>query len=175
MPPRRYHDHGIANALAQLKTNLRVWLADHSDDKRTSHELLDQQLQTLSDREPLEQLIALTVLATDLTHAAGAGPIIPPQAQRIVVQVFLDRLNEKSPGQAVEVRVPPFAAIQCIQGPTHTRGTPPNTVETDALTWIRLATSRVAWADAVATHLVIISGERADLSGLLPLVEPSRK
>jgi hypothetical protein len=169
MPPRRYDDHGIANALAQLKPNLRIWLADHSDDERASHVLFDQQIQALSDRAPLEQLIALTVLATDLTQAAGAGPIIPPEAQRIVVQVFLDRLYDKAPGKSVEVRVPPFAAIQCVEGPAHTRGTPPNTIETDALTWIRLSTGRAQWAGAVEAHQVIVSGTRADLSALLPL------
>ena len=65
--------------------------------------------------------------------------------------------------------MPPFAAIQCVEGPAHTRGTPPNTIETDALTWIRLSIGRTPWAGAVEAHQVIVSGTRADLSALLPL------
>jgi hypothetical protein len=70
----------------------------------------------------------------------------------------------------VEVRVPPYGAIQCVQGPRHTRGTPPNVVETDPLTWVRLATGRVAWAEAVRSGRVIASGIRTDISDLLPIV-----
>ena len=63
---------------------------------------------------------------------------------------LLDLLAARAPGRAVEVRIPPYAAIQCVPGPRHTRGTPPNVVETDAATWIRLATGRLAWAAAAA-------------------------
>ena len=73
------------------------------------------------------------------------------------------------PGRSVEVRVPPFVAVQCVPGPRHTRGTPPNVVETDAATWLRMATGALGWADAVAEGKVSASGNRADLSGLLPL------
>jgi putative sterol carrier protein len=67
------------------------------------------------------------------------------------------------------VRVPPFAAVQCVEGPRHTRGTPPNVVETDPASWVRLATGRLRWADAVAAGKIAASGPRADLSGYLPL------
>jgi putative sterol carrier protein len=69
----------------------------------------------------------------------------------------------------VELRVPPFVAVQCVAGPRHTRGTPPNVVETDAATWLRLATGELAWDDAVAEGRVSASGNRADLSAHLPL------
>ncbi len=71
--------------------------------------------------------------------------------------------------------MPPYAVVQCVEGPRHTRGTPPNVVETDPLTWIRLATGRLAWADALAEAKVSASGERADIGGLLAghvLAEP---
>ncbi len=76
----------------------------------------------------------------------------------------------KAPGGSTEVRVPPFAVVQCVEGPRHTRGTPPNVVETDPLTWIRLATGRTGWAEALDAAKVSASGERADLSGLLPIL-----
>ena len=70
----------------------------------------------------------------------------------------------------MEVRVPPFAAIQCVPGPRHTRGTPPNVVETDPLTWLDLAAGRLDWAAAVAAGRVRASGQRADLSAYLPVM-----
>jgi hypothetical protein len=78
-------------------------------------------------------------------------------------------LAQQVPGRSVEVRVPPHVAVQCIEGPRHTRGTPPNVVETDAATWLRLVSGRLTWADAVAAGKVTASGNRADLSALLPL------
>jgi hypothetical protein len=73
------------------------------------------------------------------------------------------------PGRSVELRVPPHVAVQCVEGPRHTRGTPPNVVETDAATWLRLATGELTWADAVSEGKVSASGNRADLSPHLPL------
>ena len=82
-------------------------------------------------------------------------------------------LPAQYPGRSVEVRIPPYAAVQCAMGdpgPTHTRGTPPNVVETDPLTFLRLATGRLSWAEAMATGAVHASGLRADLSAALPLL-----
>jgi len=93
-------------------------------------------------------------------------------AARLAVTYLLGLLEAKAPGRAVEVRIPPFAAIQCVEGPRHTRGTPPNVVETDAATWVLLATGRLAWRDAVAGGRVRASGPRADVSGYLPLSPP---
>lgn len=82
---------------------------------------------------------------------------------------FLAVLEARSPGHSVEVRVPPFAAVQVIEGAKHTRGTPPAVVETDAPTWIALARGTLAWSEARATHRVKASGERSDLTPHLPL------
>jgi uncharacterized protein (TIGR03083 family) len=79
-------------------------------------------------------------------------------------------LAAKYPGRSVEVRVPPFTAVQCIAGPRHTRGTPPNVVETDPVTFLLLATGRADWNQALAAGQVRASGNRADLSEQLPLL-----
>jgi hypothetical protein len=78
-------------------------------------------------------------------------------------------LAQQVPGRSVELRVPPHVAVQCVEGPRHTRGTPPNVIETDARTWLLLTTGHLAWADAVADGRVRASGNRADLSAHLPL------
>lgn len=78
-------------------------------------------------------------------------------------------LADVAPGRSVEVRVPPFAAAQCVEGPVHTRGTPPAVVETDPQTWLELAVGDLAWADGVASGRVRVSGQRTDLSAHLPL------
>ncbi|CAN2224438.1 Bacterial SCP orthologue [Candidatus Nanopelagicaceae bacterium] len=85
------------------------------------------------------------------------------------VKATLAVLSEISPGRAIEVRVPPYAAIQCGDGPTHTRGTPANVIEMDARTWLALARGEESWADAMAQGRIIASGIRADLTSLLPL------
>jgi hypothetical protein len=77
----------------------------------------------------------------------GARPAREELAR--AVRLSLRVLAQIAPGATVEVRVPPFAAVQCVAGPRHTRGTPPNVVETDARTWLELATGRVSWADAL--------------------------
>lgn len=86
------------------------------------------------------------------------------------VRLSLRTLAQTAPGRSVEVRVPPFAAVQCVEGPRHTRGTPPNVVETDPRTWLELATGRLQWTDAMAGGRVTASGQRADLAHLLPIV-----
>ncbi len=85
------------------------------------------------------------------------------------VRWTLEELADRHPGHTTEVRVPPFGAVQCVAGPRHTRGTPPNVVETDAATWLALVTGELAWTEAVGTGRVRASGSRADLSALLPL------
>ncbi|MCE1177676.1 MAG: sterol carrier family protein [Micrococcales bacterium] len=86
------------------------------------------------------------------------------------VRFTLEELAQRAPGRSVEVRVPPFGAVQCIEGPTHTRGTPPNVIETDAATWLELATGRLAWTEAWDAGRLRVSGHRAELSRWLPLV-----
>jgi hypothetical protein len=108
---------------------------------------------------------ALDAVAT--AAAASAAPARTDQAT--AVRYLLQLLVEKAPGNSVEVRVPPFGAVQVVQGPRHTRGTPPNVVETDALTWIALATGAISWTDAATAGRIAASGVRADISDLLPL------
>lgn len=98
------------------------------------------------------------------TNQEPSGPIL-----RDATRALLTVLAERAPGRSVEVRVPPYGAVQCVAGPRHTRGTPPNVVETDPVTWLRLATGGMAWADAVVAGRVRASGVRADLTEYLPL------
>ncbi|MFJ6798830.1 sterol carrier family protein [Streptomyces sp. NPDC091268] len=114
--------------------------------------------------------VELVVHTDDLNRATGLDVPIERQALAACTRLLADALAVKAPGGSVEVRVPPFAVVQCIEGPRHTRGTPPNVVETDPLTWIRLAAGRTGWAEALAQARVSASGERADLSALLPLM-----
>ncbi|MEU4639786.1 sterol carrier family protein [Micromonospora sp. NPDC023814] len=88
---------------------------------------------------------------------------------RDAVRALLTVLAERAPGRSVEVRVPPYGAVQCIPGPRHTRGTPPNVVEMDPATWLAVATGRLDWAEAITQGRVRVSGIRADLSEHLPL------
>jgi hypothetical protein len=98
-------------------------------------------------------------------HAGGADE----SDLRLLTKHFLALLVRRAPGGAVEVRVPPYAVAQCAGGLRHTRGTPPAVVETDPATWIELATGSLRWEDAVAAARLTASGERSDLSPLLPL------
>ncbi|MDY6871538.1 MAG: sterol carrier family protein [Actinomycetota bacterium] len=78
-----------------------------------------------------------------------------------------------APGASVEVRVPPFVAVQCIAGPTHTRGNPPNVVETDPRTWLLVATGLLPFDEAAASGALRLSGSRAgELANWLPVVTP---
>jgi len=94
-----------------------------------------------------------------------------PEALRAATRYLLDLLASTAPGRAVEVRVPPYAAVQAIGGPRHTRGTPANVVEMDPVTWVRLATGLLQWGEAVSDGLVSASGVRADLTDHLPVLK----
>ena len=100
-------------------------------------------------------------------HLAGTGA--GREVVRTAVRFTLEELAAVAPGNAVEVRVPPDGAVQAVPGPRHTRGTPPNVVETDPATWLALATGALGWPQALASGAVRASGERADLSAWLPL------
>ncbi|MER7490279.1 sterol carrier family protein [Streptomyces sp. NPDC126497] len=112
------------------------------------------------------------VVHTDDLNAAVPGLDVPYDRQALAAcaRLLADALAAKAPGGSTEVRIPPYAVVQCVEGPRHTRGTPPNVVETDPLTWIRLAAGRASWRDAVAGAKVSASGERADLGPYLPLL-----
>lgn len=119
----------------------------------------------------LTRVIELVVHADDLNRSLpGPAVSLERAAMAVAARGLTGILAGRYPGRSVEVRVPPFAAVQCIAGPRHTRGTPPNVVETDPLTFLRLATGRLGWPSAVAGGLVRASGNRADLTEQLPLL-----
>jgi hypothetical protein len=100
----------------------------------------------------------------------AGGPPLDRAVLRAAVKESLAALAAVAPGRSVEVRVPPFGAVQCLEGPRHTRGTPPGVVETDPRTWLALATGRLDWADAVGSGAVRASGIRtAEVGRHLPL------
>ena len=100
-------------------------------------------------------------------RAWEADPNVPRATLATAVRYTLEELATRAPGRSVEVRVPPLGAVQCVAGPRHTRGTPPNVVETDPATWLALASGRLTWPDAVAAHRVSASGAHADIGGHL--------
>jgi hypothetical protein len=108
--------------------------------------------------------------AEAVVRALGRGLPARPDALRAAVRHLLGLLAARAPGRAVEVRVPPYAAIQCIAGPRHSRGTPANVVEMDGVTWVRLAAGLLPWAEGLAAGAVRASGVRADLARYLPLI-----
>lgn len=114
----------------------------------------------------LARLIEAVVHTRDLPGTAP--PVVA--AERLAVRALARMLAGRHPGSTVEVRVPPYVAVQCIPGPAHTRGTPPNVVETTAATFLDLASGRVGFAAAVEAAAVRASGARADLRHVLPLL-----
>lgn len=94
---------------------------------------------------------------------------LPRTVLATAVRYSLEEVTARAPGNSVEVRVPPFGVTQCVEGPRHTRGTPPNVIECDAATWLAMVTGQLGWAEAVGAGKVAASGLRADLSALLPL------
>jgi len=114
----------------------------------------------------LFRLIEAVVHGLDLPDP----PAPDRRAQGIVVRALAGLLADRAPGRSVELRIPPAAAVQLIEGPRHTRGTPPGVVETDPDTFLLLVTGRLDWAEAVEQGRVRASGERTDLSSYLPLL-----
>jgi hypothetical protein len=114
----------------------------------------------LKPADPLEVEAALERLAAGGDERADL---------KLLTKHYLALLESKAPGKSVEVRIPPFAAIQCIDGVRHTRGTPPAVIETDAATWIRVASGQLTWDQAIESGRVRASGERTDLAAYLPL------
>ena len=104
-----------------------------------------------------------------LARAVAAADAPDRAALRTACRDLAQLLAARAPGRTVELRVPPHTAVQCVEGPRHTRGTPPNVVEADPQAWVQLATGALSWADAVRDGRVRASGERSDLSGHLPL------
>ena len=113
--------------------------------------------------DPAAGLAALQEWRADATAVDRA-------TRATAVRFTLEQLAANAPGHTLEVRVPPYGVTQCLHGPRHTRGTPPNVIETDAETWLALATGAQSWQQALASGAVRASGERADLTDLLPVV-----
>lgn len=109
--------------------------------------------------------------AAAVARVGAAGDSPARDDLKLLVRHFVAVLAARAPGRSVELRVPPYAAIQCVPGPRHTRGTPPGVVETDPLTFIQLALGSLTWADARSSARLVASGERTDLSPFLPLTE----
>lgn len=119
--------------------------------------------------DPGELLAAVTALGRWLSD--GDAPVPDRAALAAAVRLTARSLAARAPGSSVELRVPPFVAVQCVSGPRHTRGTPPNVVETDPRTWLLLATGLMAFDEAVADGRLSVSGPRAgEIAALLPLV-----
>lgn len=163
--------------VGELRSRLRSALQETKE--RLDNEKADRVV-VIDERGPIllsEYLVTRctegVVHGLDLAAATGR-PVEPePRALRAVVRLLADRLVERAPGRSVEVRVPGPAgcAVQCVEGPRHTRGTPGGVVEIcDAVTWVELATGRIGWAAAVADGRVAASGERADLTPYLPVL-----
>jgi hypothetical protein len=123
----------------------------------------------MAGAQPISAEELRSALAPTATWLAGEAEQPPRAVLGAAVKTSARWLAQQVPGRSVELRVPPFVAVQCVPGPRHTRGTPPNVVETDPATWLRLASGALSWADAVGEGKVSASGNRADLSGHLPL------
>lgn len=146
----------------------RLSLRDIDVSEALSHDG-DSLVQQLTGTHTLRDA-TLFRLVEAVVHGLDAGIAPDKKALKLVTKEIAGVLADKHPGKSVEVRVPPYSAVQCLEGPRHTRGTPPNVVETDPITFLRLAAGRERWADTVADGRVRASGERSDLSGLLPLL-----
>lgn len=105
-----------------------------------------------------------------VVHSYDAGLALDRSAVKVSVRMLAEVLAERHPGRSVEVRVPPYAAVQIGDGPTHTRGTPPNVVECAPATFVAVVTGRRAWADALGAGEIVASGTRATLEPYVPLL-----
>ncbi|MCU1475681.1 MAG: hypothetical protein JWQ64_374 [Subtercola sp.] len=124
----------------------------------------------ISDAVGLSALAAATAGSGAPSAASSpSGAEVSRETLATAVRYSLQLLAERAKGNTVEVRVPPFAAVQCIEGPGHTRGTPPNVVEMDAATWLALVTGSLDWVSGVEAGRIHASGQRADLRGYVPL------
>jgi hypothetical protein len=124
--------------------------------------------------DPARTRQAVLALARWLDDESGPAPGRDELAT--AVRLTARTLAAMAPGRSVELRIPPFVAVQCIAGPAHTRGTPPNVVETDPRTWLLLATGLMSVDDAAAAGVLSLSGSRAaEIGAWLPLVPLSER
>jgi Bacterial SCP ortholog len=122
------------------------------------------------DESPEPELPEAVLAVADCLTTWESHQRPPDEAIARAVRSTLQLLARRAPGRSVEVRVPPWGAVQCVAGPRHTRGTPRAVVETDGRTWVLLAAGRLDLDSAVRTGRLVASGERSDLSDYLPLL-----
>lgn len=114
--------------------------------------------------KPLDGIIAVRAVLSDSSKRVNSDDDF-----KAAVRYLLEELSFLRPGRSVEVRVPPLGAVQCVDGLTHRRGTPPNTIELNPADWFALAVGEVTWDALVASGRILASGTRADISDALPI------
>lgn len=160
-----------AVALVELEQQLRDAVPEQVDAPDTAVVVTPRGAITALDLVRL-RVVGLVVHCDDVARSVPDNDAVPlvraalASATRTLAQI----LAEQAAGRSVEVRIPPFVAVQAVAGPRHTRGTPPNVVETDPLTWLRLATGRAQFAAEVTRGAVRATGPRSDLSAHLPVL-----
>ena len=161
-------DRSPVELIAALRAGIEAWPDELPTDRAI-----------LAGRGPIRpadwvttRVVEAVVHADDLSRSLpDRDPVrLESAAVATAARELAQILATQAPGRSVEVRVPPYVAVQAIDGPRHTRGTPPNVVETDPLTWIRLATGRIDFTESVANGTVLANGPRADLGAFLPLM-----
>jgi hypothetical protein len=114
--------------------------------------------------KPIDGIAAVRAVLADASKRVNSDADF-----KTAVRYLLEELSFLRPGKSVEVRVPPLGAVQCVEGLTHRRGTPPNTIELSSVDWFALAVGESSWDDLVSTGRVLASGTRADISDALPI------
>jgi uncharacterized protein (TIGR03083 family) len=161
--------------VARLESSIDDLAAALDGDVQLSRAIMTRRGPTTIEDYLAARIVELVVHTDDLNRSVPE--VAPASLQRSALarctRTLAGILAGRNPGRTVEARIPPYAAVQCAigdPGPTHTRGTPPNVVETDPVTFLRLATGRIAWDEAIASGTVHASGLRANLSPALPLL-----
>ncbi len=119
-------------------------------------------------------LVAARIISDDLGLAAlrlWATGQAGADDEALAVRYSLQLFRAKAPGSSVEVRVPPWAVVQVIEGPAHTRGTPPAVVEMSPTTWLNIAVGKESFDHAKDAGTIQASGSRSNLSAWFPIVE----
>ncbi|MEO6204751.1 MAG: sterol carrier family protein [Mycobacteriales bacterium] len=162
---------GLAETADEMARTERLELAPHAGEVAVAlaDATGDRVVEQITGRHTLRDA-TLFRLVEAVVHGLDVGVAPDKQALKLVTKELARLLADLHPGKSVEVRVPPYAAVQCFEGPRHTRGTPPNVVEADPIAFVRLVSGREQWTDLVRTGRVRASGERADLSGFVPLL-----
>ena len=162
---------GLADAVDEMTKAERLSLAPQvkAVDEALALHPEDRIVEQLTGRHTLGDA-ALFRLIEAVVHGLDAAITPDPSALKIVVKELARVLADRHPGKSVEVRIPPYAAVQCVEGPPHTRGTPPNVVEAEPVAFLRLCAGRERWENLIRYGRISARGERSDLSVLMPLL-----